>query len=137
MLSRENILKNCSFKALRSSGSGGQHVNKVSTKVELYFNIQDTKHLPEKQKLILLTKLAHKLSKDKNIIITCQDTRSQKRNKEIAISKLLQLLEQALQEDRKRIPTKIPKSVKIKRLKNKRYNSKRKINRRKPGFDKE
>ena len=135
MLNRASILKSCIFKAVRSSGSGGQHVNKVSTKVEIHFNIEHALGLSEEQKNTIILKLAYKLTKDKNLVITCQDTRSQKRNKDIAIYKLLQLLERTLQKDKKRIPTKIPKSVKIKRLKSKRVNSERKFNRRKPDLD--
>lgn len=135
MLNRKAILKSCVFKAVRSSGSGGQHINKVSTKVEIHFNIEHTLGLSEKQKSTIILKLAHKITKDNTIIVTCQDTRSQKRNKDIAIYKLFQLLERTLKKDKKRIPTKIPKSIKIKRLKSKRINSERKINRRKPDLD--
>jgi len=133
MLSQDAILKECTFKATRSSGAGGQHVNKVATKIELYFNIQNSSVLSIKQKEILISKL--KLTKDNTLVITSQDTRSQYKNKLNAIKKLFKTLANALKTDAYRIPTRTPKSVKLKRLKDKKNNSERKANRQKPNLD--
>ena len=133
MLPQDEIIKECTFKATRSSGAGGQHVNKVATRIELYFNIENSLVLTEKQKNIIISKL--KLSKDNTLVITSQDTRSQYKNKLNAIKKLFTTLANALKTDPYRIPTRTPKSVKMKRLKDKKNNSERKANRRKPNLD--
>ena len=133
MLLQDEIIKECTFKATRSSGAGGQHVNKVATRIELYFNIENSLVLTEKQKNIIISKL--KLSKDNTLVITSQDTRSQYKNKLNAIKKLFTTLANALKTDHYRIPTRTPKSVKMKHLKDKKNNSERKANRRKPNLD--
>ena len=129
------LYNECVFKAVKSSGPGGQHVNKTASKIELYFNIEHSQALNDKEKQRLLDKLSTKLSADGNIILTCQDSRSQHKNKDIAFKKLLEVLFENLKVSKKRKPTKIPKSVKIKRLKSKRANSEKKANRRKPNLD--
>ena len=129
------LYNECVFKAVKSSGPGGQHVNKTASKIELYFNIEHSQALNDKEKQRLLDKLSTKLSADGNIILTCQDSRSQHKNKDIAFKKLLEVLLENLKVSKKRKPTKIPKSVKIKRLKSKRANSEKKANRRKPNLD--
>ena len=129
------LYNECVFKAVKSSGPGGQHVNKTASKIELYFNIEHSQALNDKEKQRLLDKLSTKLSADGNIILTCQDSRSQHKNKDIAFKKLLEVLLENLKVSKKRKPTKIPKSVKIKRLKNKRANSEKKATRRKPNLD--
>ena len=135
MLDKTLLLRECQFKAVRSSGAGGQHVNKVSTKIELSFNVENSFVLNEEQKEKIKIRLAHKLTKDFVLMVTSQDTRSQLRNKEKAIFKLLTDLNTALKDPKKRRVTRIPKGVKIRRLKSKRLNSERKINRRKPDLD--
>ncbi len=101
---------------LRSSGPGGQHVNKTETKVEVRFNILLSQLLNESQKAILLKKLSNKLADDQIIIITCQETRSQLKNKIIAVDKLNHLVEKLLVPDIPRVPTKPTKESKEKRL---------------------
>ncbi len=133
MLNHDAILKECVFKATTSSGAGGQHVNKVATRVELYFNIENSIHLSLRQKIKLKNKL--KLTKENVLVLSSQETRSQFKNKSLIIKKLFFVLTSALKVSKYRIPTKTPKSVKAKRLKNKKINSERKSNRQKPNLD--
>lgn len=135
MFDKEAILQELSFKAVRSSGAGGQHVNKVASKVELTFNVLESSVLTETQKSRLIIKLQHRLTKDKLLIMQCGESRSQHKNKNLIIKRFLELIEESLIIQKKRIPTKIPKSIIRKRLKNKRRLSEKKLNRRKPDLD--
>jgi ribosome-associated protein len=101
---------------LRSSGPGGQHVNKTETKVEIRFNIVLSKLLTDTEKTLLLHKLAKKLAEDQIIIVTCQQTRSQLKNKTIALDKLNHILNQHLAPVIPRVPTRPTKESKEKRL---------------------
>ncbi|WP_452601982.1 alternative ribosome rescue aminoacyl-tRNA hydrolase ArfB [Pontimicrobium sp. MEBiC06410] len=135
MFSVEALVQEFNFKAIRSSGSGGQHVNKVSSKVELSFSVIESTILNEFQKEIIIKKLAHRLTKDSVLVLQCDEKRSQHNNKAIVIKRGIAILKAALIIRKKRIPTKIPKSVIKKRLKNKRIQSERKTNRKKPDLD--
>lgn len=132
MLLDKEIEKEFNLKAIRSSGSGGQHVNKVATKIELSFNVELSQSLSQEQKEIIIDKLASRLTKENVLIIQCSETRSQLKNKRIAIQKAISIIEEALVINPERKPTKIPKAVIKKRLKSKRLNSEKKANRRKP-----
>ncbi|WP_299383668.1 alternative ribosome rescue aminoacyl-tRNA hydrolase ArfB [uncultured Lacinutrix sp.] len=135
MFNEEALVKEFNFKGIRSSGAGGQHVNKVSSKIELTFNIQESLVLNEKQKEVIAYKLSNRITKDGLLILQCGESRSQHRNKNIAIVRAIQLLKSTLFVKKKRIPTKIPKAVIIRRLKSKRANKERKATRRKPNLD--
>lgn len=135
MFDKEAIIKELNFKAIRSSGSGGQHVNKVASKIELTFDLNASLVLTEVQKERLFIKLENRLTKEGLLILFCDESRSQHKNKTLAISRFLELLEQALKVRKHRVPTKIPKSVIKKRLKSKRQQSDKKANRRKPDVD--
>lgn len=135
MIKAEDILPEIQFKAIRSSGSGGQHVNKVSSKIELKFNLETSKAITEERRELLLKTISERLTKDNIIILQCDETRSQHRNKELAIRRLLDILNRGLVIPKMRKPTKIPRSVKLKRLKNKRQQSDKKASRRKPNLD--
>jgi len=135
MFYEEAILHELTFKAIRSSGSGGQHVNKVSSKVELTFNLSESLLFDDDQKERLLRKLQNRLTKEGVLILQCGESRSQHKNKEIIIKRFLVLIKDALKVPKKRIRTKIPKSVIRKRLKNKRNRSEKKANRKKPNLD--
>jgi ribosome-associated protein len=117
----------------RSSGPGGQHVNKVSTKVELRFNIPESRVLSSDQKQILLQKLKNKITIDGNLIIVSQESRSQLKNKEKALAKFFLLIQKALKPTRKRIPTKPSPISKKKRLESKKKHSEKKMKRKSPG----
>jgi ribosome-associated protein len=128
------LLSELQFKAVRSSGAGGQNVNKVSSKVVLTFNLNNSKAFSEEEKELLKNKLDSKLSSEKVLILNCDEDRSQLRNKDIIIKRFLELIKNALIIPKKRKATKIPRSVIEKRIKAKRNLSEIKQNRRKPNF---
>ncbi|WP_460220669.1 alternative ribosome rescue aminoacyl-tRNA hydrolase ArfB [Psychroserpens sp. MEBiC05023] len=135
MFDETALVKELIFKAIKSSGAGGQHVNKTASKIELTFNLRTSEVFNKDQKLRLQKKLKTRLSKDGVLIMQCGDSRSQFRNKVIVIKRFLELLKMNLLEDKKRIPTNIPKGVIKKRLTNKRKRSEKKANRKPPELD--
>ncbi|MFZ4105723.1 alternative ribosome rescue aminoacyl-tRNA hydrolase ArfB [Flavobacterium sp.] len=131
-MNKEKIITELSFKAVRSSGSGGQNVNKVSSKVVLTYDLIASEALSEEEKELLSIKLKSKLTLENILIINCDEDRSQLKNKEIVIKRFLDLITKSLVVPKKRKPTKIPRSVIEKRLKNKSVMSTIKQNRKKP-----
>lgn len=115
-ITEENILREIIFRTSRSGGKGGQNVNKVSSKVELVYDISASYSLSESQKEKLLAKLAHKLDSEGMLHVVSQTSRSQTENKKIAVEKLMTLLQNGLKERKKRIPTKPKKSATEKRI---------------------
>ncbi|WP_231427970.1 MULTISPECIES: alternative ribosome rescue aminoacyl-tRNA hydrolase ArfB [Pedobacter] len=132
---RDEILKSVSFKTSRSGGKGGQNVNKVSSKVELIFDLENASFFNEEEKALLKLRLENRLDTDGLLHIVSQEDRSQLLNKEKTVAKLIDLLKRSLQIQKKRRPTKIPKSVIQKRLKNKSVKADKKESRRKPNLD--
>lgn len=128
----EKIISELSFKAVRSSGPGGQNVNKVSSKIVLTFDLNASQALTEEEKALIATKLATKLSSENLLILNCDEDRSQLKNKTIVTKRFLELIEKGLKVPKKRKPTKVPKSVVEKRLKDKSTVSEIKQNRKKP-----
>jgi ribosome-associated protein len=114
------------FTASRSSGPGGQNVNKVSTKVELRFNIGQSKVLTEEEKELIREKAAKKINQEDELIIVCQSERTQLKNREKTIEKFYALLEKALIPKKKRKPTKVPQEMTEKRLELKRLRAEKK-----------
>jgi len=135
MINKEALISELNFKAVRSSGSGGQNVNKVSSKIELSLNLFESEVLNEGQKERLIKKLSSRLTKDNILILQCDESRSQHKNKELAIKRFFEIIEKGLIVPKKRVPTKIPKSVIRKRLKNKHNLSVKKATRKKPDLE--
>lgn len=107
------------FAASRSSGPGGQHVNKTSSRITLRWNIVSTTCLTEEQKQHVLEKLYAKITQEGDIIINVSESRSQHKNKEIARARLAKEIAYALYVPKKRMKTRISKTVKEKRLQTK------------------
>ncbi|WP_435261344.1 alternative ribosome rescue aminoacyl-tRNA hydrolase ArfB [Tenacibaculum sp. nBUS_03] len=126
------LTKELNFKAIRSSGAGGQHVNKVSSKIELSFDIKNSNILSSKEKELLHKKLANKLTKNHFLILFCDETRSQHRNKELVIKRFIDLIKINLIRPKKRILTKPSKSSIKKSIENKKRKSIKKLLRKKP-----
>ena len=133
-MNSNNLINELVFKAVRSSGAGGQHVNKVSSKIELSFDIVNSNSLSEEEKERLLNKLQSKLTKKGVLILSCDESRSQHKNKEIVIERLLLLLKKALQKEKPRKQTKPTKSSIEKRLEKKKKDAFKKALRKKPGI---
>jgi ribosome-associated protein len=129
------IISELQYKAVRSSGAGGQNVNKVSSKVVLTFDLKNSQALSTEQKIVLEQNLATRLTTDLVLILTCDEDRSQLKNKEIVTKRFLDLIRKALVVPKERKPTKIPKSVIRKRIKDKKNLSDIKKSRQKPKFD--
>lgn len=134
-LEAEKIIQELQIKAVRSSGAGGQHVNKVSTKIELVFDIMNSSGLSDTEKERISEKLAHRLTKENTLLLQCDETRSQHKNKDLAIKRLLDLLGQALVVPKKRRKTKPSRSSIEKRLKSKKEAAQKKANRKKPDLE--
>lgn len=128
------LLSELQYKAVRSSGAGGQNVNKVSSKVVLTFDLKNSKALTETEKELLKVNLASRLTSESVLILNCDEDRSQLKNKEIVTKRFLELIKKGLIVPKDRKPTKIPKSVIRKRIKDKKNVSEIKKNRRKPDF---
>ena len=131
-MNTETLLQELSFKAVRSSGAGGQHVNKVSSKIELTFNIESSSSLTEEEKKLLNQKLASKRTKNNELILFCDESRSQHKNKEIVIARFIDLIKRGLRKPKVRKPTKIKRSAVEKRLEKKKKNAYKKALRKKP-----
>ena len=114
------------FSASTSSGKGGQHVNKTSTKVDLSFDLINSVILNNIQKHTILKALQNKISKNGILHISSQDTRSQFQNKQIAKEKFYTLIGKCFEVKKKRVPTKISKAAKKKRSDSKKKHSEKK-----------
>lgn len=131
-MNQEIILSELSYKAVRSSGAGGQNVNKVSSKVVLTFDLKNSLAFEVDEKELALSKLKSKLTIEGILILNCDEDRSQIKNKEIVTKRFLELIKKSLVVPKQRKATKIPKSVIEKRLKDKSTQSEIKQTRKKP-----
>lgn len=120
------LLQEVILKATTSGGKGGQNVNKVATRVELYFTINNSVSLSDEQKEILNNKLMNRISGDGVLRITSSENRSQLENKEAVRLKFLELIRKALTPKKKRKQTAPSKSSVEERLRKKKLNSERK-----------
>ena len=130
----QKIISELQYKAVRSSGAGGQNVNKVSSKVVLSFDLKKSQALSDEEKMLLETNLSSRLTTDAILILNCDEDRSQLKNKEIVTKRFLELIKNALLVPKIRKATKVPKSVIKKRIKDKKNVSEIKKTRRKPDF---
>ncbi|OON70736.1 alternative ribosome rescue aminoacyl-tRNA hydrolase ArfB [Hymenobacter sp. CRA2] len=124
------FLPELQFQTARSSGPGGQNVNKVESKVEVRFRVADSALLTDEQKQRLQEKLASRLTTEGDLIVTSQEDRSQSRNKELALQKFYEVLTKALHRPKARRATKPSAGAVRKRLESKKKNSEKKANRR-------
>lgn len=129
-----NIKPELRFQTSRSGGAGGQHVNKVETKVEVRFDIRNSEVLTDSLKNKLTERLASKLTTDGVLTVTSQASRSQLKNKELAVKKTFKILKKALHEPKKRKPSKPSKGAIEDRLKSKKNHSIKKALRNKPEY---
>ncbi|MHC0443819.1 alternative ribosome rescue aminoacyl-tRNA hydrolase ArfB [Flavobacterium sp. 3-218] len=131
----EKIISELSFKAVRSSGSGGQNVNKVSSKVVLNFDLNASQALSDEEKLLLQENMSARLTSENILILNCDEDRSQLKNKEIVTKRFLEIIKKGLYVPKVRKATKVPKAVIKKRIKDKKNVSDLKQSRRKPNID--
>lgn len=130
-ITADDIRTSCNLVAVRSSGAGGQHVNKVSTKIQLSWDLGASELFDEVQKAQLAEGLASYINSAGIVQLSQSDSRSQYQNKTAVLERLAQLINKALQPKIKRIATKKTKSSDRKRLESKRRQAERKVNRRK------
>ena len=123
------LLKELKFKAVRSSGSGGQHVNKVASKIELIFDLHNSVGFTDEEKTVLLKNLRSKLTKEQILLLQCSESRSQHKNKEIVIERFLQIITNGLKVPKKRKATKPSKASIQKRLEKKKRQAYKKVSR--------
>ncbi|MCK9202898.1 MAG: aminoacyl-tRNA hydrolase [Bacteroidales bacterium] len=129
LLANRDFTTEFNFTASRSSGPGGQHINKVNTRIELRFDVMHSVLLSQEEKEVILSKLAGKINSEGILFIVSQTERSQLRNKERTIEKFYILLTKTLTPRKKRKPTKPTQASKEKRLETKRLQSEKKIRR--------
>jgi ribosome-associated protein len=126
MLTARSLLPEIEFTTSRSSGPGGQNVNKVNSRVTLRFDIKQSQLLTEEQREVLLSKLSTKLTTEGVLLLNVQDSRSQLENKEGAITRFEALIRKAFTKPKPRKKTKPPKAAKEKRVTDKKQRSEKK-----------
>jgi len=119
----------------RSSGAGGQHVNKIETKVEARFHLSTAKWIPPKVRERMAKRYSNRINLEGEFIVTCDETRSLLRNKELCFKKLKELIVACWSAPKKRIGTKPTKSSRRKRVEEKKQVGAKKKNRKPPGRD--
>lgn len=131
----EEIIKECTFKAVRSSGAGGQNVNKVSSKVVLSFDIVASQALRADEKELLLTKLSSRLNKESILQLDSSESRSQFQNKDIVIQRFIAIIKGALHIPKSRRATRPTYGSIMRKRDSKIHLSKKKMLRRKPSSE--
>jgi len=131
----ENLLKELSYTTSRSSGPGGQHVNKTESRVTLQWNLESTEALTDEQKTLVRSSLKSRLTTEGELLMSCQSNRSQTRNKEEVTERFLELIERLSIPQKKRRKTKPSRASMERRLKQKKGRGERKQTRGKPGLN--
>lgn len=134
-MNKEILFKELQFKAVRSSGAGGQHVNKVSSKIELSFNVLLSEGLTDEEKEMLNKNIKNRLTKDGFLLLSCGETRSQHRNKELVIKRFFELITLKVIKQKVRKASKPTKASIQRKAENKRRNALKKSLRKKPKLD--
>lgn len=125
----KNFSKELSFKTSRSSGAGGQNVNKVETAVTVLWNVGESEFFNEDEKLLIQNKLKNRINAEGFLFLTVSESRTQLMNKNKAIEKILEIVDKSLFIPKKRVATKPSKNQKQKRLDTKKKISEKKENR--------
>ena len=131
-MDEKQLIQEISYKAVRSSGAGGQNVNKVSSKVELHFDLPASTAFSDEERDRLLKKIQSRLTKNEELILQCDESRSQHKNREIVTQRFLELIREGLKKPKPRKKTKPSKAAKLKRLREKKIQSEKKSSRRDP-----
>lgn len=126
------LLTELEHKTSRSSGPGGQHVNKTESRVEIHWNLRESKAVSDYERILLLSRLSNKLTTEGKLIVSSEMHRSQLKNKEDARQKLVLLITTSLQKRKKRIATHPTKSSIEKRISVKKKRAQIKRNRKIP-----
>lgn len=131
-MDEKQLIQEVSYKAVRSSGAGGQNVNKVSSKVELHYMVDSSEALSEEEKNRVCKKLKSRLTTNNELILQSDESRSQHKNKELVTKRFLNLMKDAVAKPKPRKKTKPTKAAKLKRLREKKKLSEKKSNRKNP-----
>ena len=134
MIDPKILHRELKFRTSRSSGSGGQHINKVETRVELLFDVEGSVLLTEEQKRMITERLGNRINKEGVLFIGRQDSRSQQRNKEAAVLQFNELITQALRPVRRRKKAKPSAASMEVRLRRKKQQAEKKALRRKVDY---
>jgi ribosome-associated protein len=134
-MNKETLQSELQFKAVRSSGAGGQNVNKVASKVELTYDLEASIGLSDEEKERLKRKIGNRLTTENLLLLQCEESRSQHKNKALVIQRFFEVIKEGLIVPKKRIATRIPRAVVKKRLKKKKVRSEKKANRKPPTLD--
>lgn len=130
-MEKDKLFKELKFTFTRSAGSGGQHVNKVATKVELYFNVSESKGISREEKEKIILGLSNRVNTDGYLRLQVSSTRSQLKNRQLATKKFFDLIETALLPKKKRKKNKPSAKLNEKRLKKKKQHAEKKNYRKK------
>lgn len=130
MVHKDELAAELSYRTSRSSGPGGQNVNKVESKVTAVWHVEGSQLLSDVEKAIVEQRLAHRINALGMLSMDSSESRSQLENKELAVEKLVNLINIALRPVKKRIPTKISKAKVLERLDRKKKQATKKKDRR-------